>query len=116
MITNIGSLGLDMAWVPIVPYSRVPILLAVGEVRDIPVAENGEIVVRKVMKINATFDHRFNRRLPRRLHVAHPAQVAREPLRELRSHPRGGTGERAEGVGARRGSRLAILRSQRSDL
>jgi pyruvate/2-oxoglutarate dehydrogenase complex dihydrolipoamide acyltransferase (E2) component len=58
MITNIGSLGLDQAYVPLVPYSRVPILLAMGAVKDAPVVENGEIRVGKVMKVNATFDHR----------------------------------------------------------
>jgi len=59
MITNIGTLGLDMAYVPLVPYSRVPILLATGAVRETPVAEEGQVVIRKTMKINATFDHRF---------------------------------------------------------
>ena len=59
MITNIGSIGLDQAFVPLVPYSRVPILLALGAVRDQPVVDNGQIVVGKVMKVNATFDHRF---------------------------------------------------------
>lgn len=59
MITNIGSLGLDTAYVPLVPYSRVPLLLAIGAVKDVVVAEHGEIVVRKRMKVSATFDHRF---------------------------------------------------------
>jgi pyruvate/2-oxoglutarate dehydrogenase complex dihydrolipoamide acyltransferase (E2) component len=59
MITNIGSIGLDQAFVPLVPYSRVPILLALGAVRDQPVVDNGQIVIGKVMKVNATFDHRF---------------------------------------------------------
>jgi pyruvate/2-oxoglutarate dehydrogenase complex dihydrolipoamide acyltransferase (E2) component len=59
MITNIGTLGLDIAYVPLVPYSRVAILLATGEVHDQPVVVDGEIVVRKIMKVNATFDHRF---------------------------------------------------------
>ena len=59
MITNIGSLGLDTAYVPLVPYSRVPILLAVGAVKEAPVVENGQIKVGKVMSVNATFDHRF---------------------------------------------------------
>jgi pyruvate/2-oxoglutarate dehydrogenase complex dihydrolipoamide acyltransferase (E2) component len=59
MITNIGSIGLDIAYVPIVPYSRVPILVAVGAVKDAPVVENGALVPAKVMKVNATFDHRF---------------------------------------------------------
>ena len=59
MITNIGSLGLDTAYVPLVPYSRVPILIATGAVKDVPVVEEGKIVPAKVMRVNATFDHRF---------------------------------------------------------
>jgi len=59
MITNVGTLGLDTAYVPLVPYSRVPILLAVGAVKDVPVVEGGEVVPGKLMKVNATFDHRF---------------------------------------------------------
>jgi pyruvate dehydrogenase E2 component (dihydrolipoamide acetyltransferase) len=45
--------------VPLVPYSRVPILLALGSVRDSPVVRDGKVVVGKTMKVNATFDHRF---------------------------------------------------------
>ena len=59
MITNIGSLGLDVAYVPLVPYSRVPILLAVGAIKDEPVVSDGKVVPGKIMRINATFDHRF---------------------------------------------------------
>lgn len=59
MITNVGSLGLDVAYVPLVPYSRVPILLAVGAVKEQPVVEDGKVVVGKVMAVNATFDHRI---------------------------------------------------------
>ncbi len=59
MITNVGSLGLDLAYAPLVPYSRVPMVLAVGAVKEVPVAEDGQVVIRKLMKINATFDHRF---------------------------------------------------------
>lgn len=59
MITNIGSLGLDQAYVPLVPYSGVPILIALGAVTEQPVAENGEVVVGRMMNVCATFDHRF---------------------------------------------------------
>lgn len=59
MITNIGVLGLEAAYVPLVPYSRVPILLALGAVKEVPVVVDGEIKVVKVMDINATFDHRI---------------------------------------------------------
>jgi pyruvate/2-oxoglutarate dehydrogenase complex dihydrolipoamide acyltransferase (E2) component len=59
MITNIGSLGLDVAYVPLVPYARVPILIATGAIKEMPVVDNGEIVPAKIMRVNATFDHRF---------------------------------------------------------
>jgi pyruvate dehydrogenase E2 component (dihydrolipoamide acetyltransferase) len=58
-ITNIGSLGLDTGYVPLVPYTRVPLFLAPGMVREVPVVEDGKIAVGKVMRLSATFDHRF---------------------------------------------------------
>ncbi len=59
IITNVGSLGLDTAYVPLVPYTRVPIFVAPGAVKEAPVVEDGKIVVGKVMNVNASFDHRF---------------------------------------------------------
>ena len=59
MITNIGTLGLDVAYVPLVPYSHIPILLATGAVKDVPVVDDGKIVPGKIMAVNATFDHRI---------------------------------------------------------
>lgn len=59
MVTNIGTLGLDTAYVPLVPYSRVPILIATGAVKDLPVVDEGRVVPGKVMRVNATFDHRL---------------------------------------------------------
>jgi len=59
IITNVGSLGLDTAYVPLVPYTRVPIFVAPGAVKEAAVVEDGKIVVGKVMNINASFDHRF---------------------------------------------------------
>jgi pyruvate/2-oxoglutarate dehydrogenase complex dihydrolipoamide acyltransferase (E2) component len=58
MITNIGSLGLQQAYVPLVPYSRVPLLIAMGAVEDAPVIEDDAVVPGKIMRIGATFDHR----------------------------------------------------------
>ena len=59
MVTNVGSLGLEEAYVPLVPYSRVPLLLALGTVnREPAVGENDEFVVKRTMKVFATFDHR----------------------------------------------------------
>ena len=41
MITNIGSLGLDTAYAPLVPFSRVPLLFAIGEAKQHVFVENG---------------------------------------------------------------------------
>lgn len=59
MITNMGSLGLDAAFAPLVPYSRVPVLIAVGAVKDAPVVRNGKIEIAPICRLCATFDHRL---------------------------------------------------------
>lgn len=59
MITNVGSIGLQSAYVPLVPYSRVPLLIAMGAVSDEAIVEDGKIVPGKVMGLHATFDHRI---------------------------------------------------------
>ncbi len=79
MITNVGSLGLDVAYVPLVPYSRVPILLAVGMVKERAIVVDGKIIVAKMMSVNATFDHRF-------IDGFHAASMSRI-LREWIEHP-----------------------------
>ncbi|MFT3836011.1 MAG: 2-oxo acid dehydrogenase subunit E2 [Myxococcaceae bacterium] len=58
-ITNVGSLGLDVAFVPLVPYTAVPIFIAPGAIKDEPVVQDGQVIPGKTMAINATFDHRF---------------------------------------------------------
>ena len=50
MVTNIGSLGLEEAY--------VPLLIALGAVKDEAVVENGEIRIGKMLRAFATFDHR----------------------------------------------------------
>jgi len=79
MITNVGTLGLDVAYVPLVPYSKVPILLAVGAVKEEPIVKDGQIVVGKVMRVNATFDHRI-------IDGFH-ASVMSKVLRQWMEHP-----------------------------
>lgn len=59
MITNVGSLGVDVAWAPLVPYTKVPLLMTVGKVLDRPWVVDGQVMVRPVIRIGVTFDHRF---------------------------------------------------------
>lgn len=80
-VTNVGSLGLDTAYVPLVPYTRVPIFVAPGAVKDVPVVENNKVIPGKVMNINASFDHRF-------IDGAHAAVLAKT-VREYLENPFG---------------------------
>ncbi len=59
MITNVGSLGLQEAYVPLVPYSKVPLLIAVGSVERSAVVEGDQIVIARTLGLFATFDHRI---------------------------------------------------------
>jgi len=59
MITSVGMLGIDEAFAPIVPISRVPMLVTVGEIKDKPVAIDGQVVIRPVCVITGTFDHKI---------------------------------------------------------
>jgi pyruvate dehydrogenase E2 component (dihydrolipoamide acetyltransferase) len=59
MVTNVGMFGLAQAHAPLVPFSRTPLVVLVGEVQEKAVAEAGRAVVRPVMTLGVTFDHRF---------------------------------------------------------
>lgn len=59
VITNVGSFGLEEAYAPPTPFARVPVLILVGAVKDQPTVVDGQVVVRPMLTITATIDHRF---------------------------------------------------------
>lgn len=59
MITNVGVFGLPIAFAALVPFSRCPIVLTVGEVVSKPWAVDGRVEARPMVTIGATFDHRL---------------------------------------------------------
>ncbi len=59
MVTSIGSLGIPEGWAPLVPMSRVPIVISVGALQERPWVVDGKVEVRKVCVIAAVFDHRI---------------------------------------------------------
>ncbi len=59
IVTNVGSLGLDEGFAPPTPFARVPVLVLVGAVKDQPAVVDGQVVVRPLVTITATVDHRF---------------------------------------------------------
>lgn len=87
-VTNVGSLGLDVAYVPIVPYSRVPIWVAPGAVQDEPVVEDGKVVPGRTMTINASFDHRFIDGFHAMILARTLRRVLEHPFEELDPVPR----------------------------
>jgi pyruvate dehydrogenase E2 component (dihydrolipoamide acetyltransferase) len=58
VISNIGSLGLDTGYGSLLPSSNVSVVFIIGNVIKKPVIVNDEIVVRKIMVLSATLDHR----------------------------------------------------------
>lgn len=59
VVTSVGMLGLDEGFAPFTPFARVPLLVLVGALKDQPVVVDGQIVIRPVLTITATLDHRF---------------------------------------------------------
>lgn len=57
-VTNVGPLGIPAGFAPIVPVTRLSLNVALGRIEEAPVAEDGQVVVRPVLPLTATFDHR----------------------------------------------------------
>jgi hypothetical protein len=90
MITSVGMWGVARAYSPLASYYRVPVLVCVGAVAQRPVAVAGQVVVRPMLTLTATFDHRYvdgsqAARFAQAVHeyCVHP--TAFEPLPERRA-------------------------------
>jgi pyruvate/2-oxoglutarate dehydrogenase complex dihydrolipoamide acyltransferase (E2) component len=80
MVTNVGSFGLSVGLPPVLPFSRCPLLLLVGEVQQRAVVHNGVVVARPVLPLGVTFDHR--------LLDGYQASVLAKAFRNVMEHPR----------------------------
>lgn len=70
MISSVGMFGIQHAYAPLSPYYRIPFLVLVGEVAPKPVVVDNEIVIRPMLTLAATMDHRY-------LDGFHAARLAR---------------------------------------
>jgi pyruvate/2-oxoglutarate dehydrogenase complex dihydrolipoamide acyltransferase (E2) component len=59
MVTNVGNFGIEIAYAPLVPWTRVPYIFLVGQAQDRVTVIDGEPVVRKMLPVGATIDHRM---------------------------------------------------------
>jgi pyruvate dehydrogenase E2 component (dihydrolipoamide acetyltransferase) len=58
LVADVGSLGVDTAYVPLAPYTRVPLTLVIGAVRKSVVAVGDEPRVMKTIALHCSIDHR----------------------------------------------------------
>ena len=58
VVSNIGTVGLDSGYGSLLPSSNISFVMVLGTVVKKPVVVNDEVVIRKIMKISATLDHR----------------------------------------------------------
>jgi pyruvate dehydrogenase E2 component (dihydrolipoamide acetyltransferase) len=68
-ISNIGSLGLDEGYMAPLPLARCPLYICIGAVHERPLVAAGAVVVRPVVILTATADHRI-------IDGAHAARLA----------------------------------------
>lgn len=59
MITNIGTLGVQTGLVPLVDFSRAPLILAAGAVYEDVLVKDGNISPDKFINLCWSFDHRL---------------------------------------------------------
>lgn len=59
MVTSVGMLKMPAAFAPLVPISRCPLIICVGEITDKPWVVDGQVVARPILELGFTVDHRF---------------------------------------------------------
>lgn len=59
VVSDIGSFGLATGMTALMPAAKVPAVIVLGKIEDKPVVRGGEIVVRTILPLTGTFDHRI---------------------------------------------------------
>jgi pyruvate dehydrogenase E2 component (dihydrolipoamide acetyltransferase) len=58
VVSNIGTVGLDTGFGSLLPSSNISFIMILGTVNKKPVVLNDEVVIRKIMWLSSTLDHR----------------------------------------------------------
>lgn len=83
ILSNIGSLGLKQALIPLVPMTRSCMMVSMGAASKEPVVIDDQISIREIIKLGVTFDHRY-------FDGSHAAQMLRDFQGALARHGRSG--------------------------
>ena len=87
VVTNVGVLGVEQGFAPLIPAGRTAALLTLGEVRDKVIAVEGRPAVRPVLTIGGTFDHRVVDGAHLGKISASLRRVLSDPARQLDTNP-----------------------------
>ena len=58
-VTSVGMFGIEVGYAPHTPWARTPMLVTICQIKDQVVAVDGQPVVRPILTLTATIDHRF---------------------------------------------------------
>ena len=59
VVSDIGSFGLNTGMTALMPAAKVPAVIVLGKIEEKPVVRHGEVVIRTVLPLTGTFDHRI---------------------------------------------------------
>lgn len=59
IVSDIGSFGLTSGMAALFPAAKIPAVVIMGKMEDKPVVRDGEIVIRTILPLTGTFDHRI---------------------------------------------------------
>ncbi|MEL7187768.1 MAG: 2-oxo acid dehydrogenase subunit E2, partial [Pseudomonadota bacterium] len=59
VVSDIGSFGLNTGMTALMPAAKVPCVIVLGKIEEKPVVRKGEVVVRTMLPLTGTFDHRI---------------------------------------------------------
>ena len=59
IISDIGGFGLNTGMTSLMPAAKIPCVIVLGKIEEKPVVRNGEIVIRTILPLTGTFDHRI---------------------------------------------------------
>lgn len=59
IVSNVGSLGISNALLPLIPITRSSLMISVGKIQTKPMVVNEIICARQVVQMGVTFDHRL---------------------------------------------------------
>jgi len=106
MITSIGMFGIPQGFAPLARFYGMPLLVLVGEIQDKPMAVDGQVVIRPVMSLTATIDHRYadgwhisQLIKPFKAYLGNPAAFEPDPAPPSGSEPVETTAEAHEVIG-----------------